>query len=46
MKDTTVTVRLTDAEKSALKAAAAEIGTTPSQLVRKLIQVYLKEEQE
>lgn len=46
MKDTTVTVRLTDAEKSALKAAAAKIGTTPSQLVRKLIQVYLKEEQE
>ncbi len=43
MKDATITVRLTDEEKSAVKAVAADIGTTASQLVRKIIQIYLKE---
>lgn len=45
MKDATITFRLTDQEKEILRAEAAEIGMTVSQLVRKIVLKHLKEEQ-
>ena len=45
-KDTTVSVRVTDEEKEILKGIAANIGTSTSQLVRKIILDYLKENKE
>lgn len=45
-KDTTISVRVTDAEKEALRAEAAQIGMTTSQLVRKIILNHLKEDKE
>ena len=45
MKNATITFRLTDQEKEALNAEAAEIGMTTSQLVRKIILKYLKEKE-
>lgn len=43
MKDTSITIRLTDEEKEALKRAAAKNYTTISQYVRGVMKDHLKE---
>ena len=43
---TTTTLRLPDEMADAIKAAAAAQGTTMNDLVRSLIGIYLKEEEE
>lgn len=42
-KDTTVTVRLGEADKAALKALCEQEDITPSQVVRRLIRQHLKQ---
>jgi predicted DNA-binding protein len=43
IKYAVMSVRLTEEERRKFKAAAAQEGTTASQLMRKFIQEYLKE---
>lgn len=43
-KDTTITIRIAEQEKEALKAAAAKRDVPVSQLIREAIKDYLKQE--